>query len=158
MPNGSPERWEKEFPKVEAFFSKISKVLEGFAISYNLMINKYYHQGADWCFLFRHHEGGVGNIVVQKCGDSYVMIYLIWWVDDYDANRRDSKHTEGKKCSLEAEVLSATLNEALYKVLSWQKEDLTRGRGNPYCNWKDEMTKEEFERQSEKYPFPKLNE
>lgn len=157
MPNGDPNWGKKELPKLRAFFHKISKVLKDFAHTHNLKIDKYYHQGSDWAFLFRHPEGGVGKIQVQKCGDDHIMVYPMWWLDDYDANRRDSKHTEGEKCSLDHTALRTLLEGRFKLVLSWRKEDLVLGKPNPYSNWKDKLTKEEFERLNDKYPIPKLD-
>lgn len=155
MPNGDPVQWNKEFPKVEAFFSKISNVLQEFASSHNLMIKKYYHEGADWTFLFRHPEGGVGQIFAIKEGEEHVGVAGIWYVDDYDALTRYLKHAEVKKCSLEKPTLLALLNETFKLVLSWRKEDLASS-GGKYNEWK-KHPRETIEGHALEYPIPKLD-
>jgi hypothetical protein len=157
MPNGSAEWYEKDLPVLEAFFSKIADVLERFAQSHNLLIDKYYHQGPDWDLLFRHPENGVGQIIVRMFGEEKVKIYPAWWIDNYDVNRRDSKHEEGISCSIKHEELHAMLENLFRKIVSWRKEDLIKGAPHPsFLDWRKEMTKEEFEKQDDRYPIPKL--
>ena len=157
MPNGNPDWHVKELPKLEVFFSKISKFLEDFATSYNLMIDKYYHQGKDWTFRFRHPEGGLGGITVKKSNEEEcVWIGASWSLDDYDKGTRSSKYTEMEKCSLEGKELKEFLTRILRTILSWQKEDLGQSIANPYRE-QIETTREEFDHQYEKYPIPKLD-
>ncbi len=155
MPNGHPDWSEKELPKLEAFFSKISKVLKGFANRYNLMIDKYYHQTDSWTFRFRHPLGGHCHIHVHKCGEEHVELGVSWQICDYDASTMYSKHTKLKRCTLKKTALLALLTEMLKLVLCWRKEDLMPVNGK-YNEWK-EVSKEEFEKQDDKYPIPKLD-
>lgn len=158
MPNGDPNWIDTGLLKAEAFFRKISRILEDFAESHNLMIDKYYHHCTDWTFRFRHPEGGVASICVRKKDDNHVFIYIFWHIDYYEANRRDYKHEEGRVVSLEPQKLRGMLTEAFGSVLSWKKEDLTKGAENPYREHKHkEMSKEEFERQYKTYPIPKFD-
>jgi len=156
MPNGDPNWRKTELPELKAFFRKVSKVLKSFARTYNLKITKYYHQFPSWDFNFRHPKGGVGQIEVHKCGDDAVEVFASWWIDYHDTSRRDSKHTEGRKCSLDGLALCTLLTEVLHLVFSWRKEDLSRGTENPYRE-NIEMSKEEFERLNDKYPLPKID-
>lgn len=156
MPNGTPDWRKKELPKLKVFFKRIAQVLKTFSQDHNLKIGKYYHQGPDWDFTFRHPECGVGKIQVQKCGEDHVMIYSMWWVDYYDTSRRDFNPGEAVKSSLDPEVLRRHLDEMLQLIISWRKEDLTKGVGNPYRE-KIERSKEEFDRQYKEYPIPKLD-
>lgn len=157
MPNGDPDWAKNELPKLEAFFSKISKVLEDFASTYNLMIDKYYHQGRDWTFRFRHPKGGVGGITVKKSSEEqYVWIGAAWSLDDYDKCTRSIKHTKMEKCSIEGKVLNAFLNKIFKTILSWQKEDLSPLKCK-YADWRKQWTREEFECKDERYPTPKLH-
>ncbi len=155
MPNGDPDWRKKELPKLKVFFKRIAPVLKKFAKDHNLKINKYYHQGSDWTFRFRHPQGGMGNITVAKCDEPYVNLYPHWWVDYYDTSRRDFKHGPGVKSLLDSETLYKHLNEMLQLVLSWQKEDLTKGTENPYREH-IERSREEFEKQYKKYTTPKF--
>jgi len=157
MTNGDTDWAATEYPKLLAFFGKIANVLEDFASTHNLMIDKYYDRGKDWNFRFRHPKGGVGSITVKKGdGEEYVWIGAIWWLDDYDKCTRSTKHTEMEKCSIEGKVLKAFLIKMFNTILSWRKEDLGPGVENPYRE-RIEMTREEFDRQYEKYPIPKLH-
>ncbi len=155
MPNGDPDWGKKEYPKLEEFFGKISGILEDFAESYNLIIDKYYHQGRDWTFRFRHPEGGLGQIFVIKQGEEHVGVAGAWHVDDYDTLTRYTKHIEVNKCSLEKATLFALLNETFKLVLSWQKEDLTPGKHK--CNEWKKHSKEMIEGDILKYPIPKID-
>ncbi len=158
MPNGDPDWGVKEYPKLESFFSRISDTLEEFADSYNLLIDKYYHQSPAWSFLFRHPKGGVGKMSVCKNGNDQVTIVPIWWLDDYDHYARFWKETEGKKSSLNKPELWKALSDTFKTIISWSKEDLS-GKSDPVLKemWHTECTKEEFEREAEKYPIPKLD-
>jgi len=157
MPNGDPDWGTKEHPMLEAFFGKISDVLEEFADDHNLLIEKYFHQGNSWSFLFRHPKGGIGKIQVQKCKEDQVKIYPIWWIDYYEENRRDSKHPNGSKVSLERDELRKELDKLFRIIISWAKEELEIGSPNPNSIWKKTWNKEEFEKQDEQYPIPKID-
>ncbi len=157
MPNGDQEWGIKEYPKLEEFFSKISEVLEDFAKIHNLLIDKYYHQGHDWSFLFRHPKGGIGKLQVQKCNEEHVKIYPMWWIDHYEENRRDSKHSEGLKIPIEKNVLRKELENLFQVIIGWEKEELEEGTPNPYCIWKNIMTRNKFKKENEKYPIPKID-
>ncbi len=157
MPNGDPDWGKKEYPKLEEFFGKISGILEDFAESYNLIIDKYYHQGNGWTFRFRHYSGGRAGIKLSKLSseEEIVGIWAVWQIADYDTCTLYSKHTEIEKCSLEESVLLEVLTRHLKLVLSWRKEDLAPTVGK-YKEWK-KMSKEEFNREFEKYPTPKID-
>ena len=148
-------KWKKEFLELEAFFSRISEVLDDFATTYNLMIVKYSHSGPDWTFRFRHPKGGLGQIFVVKQDEEHIGVVSAWDVDDYDTLTRYSKYTEIKKCSLEKPTLLALLDETFKLVLSWQKEDLTPGK-HKYNEWK-KHPKEMIEGDVLKYPIPKID-
>ena len=154
MPNGDPNWGVKEFPKLEMFFSKISDILEFFADTHNLMIDKYYHQGPDWTFRFRHPEGGVCSLFVIKEGEDYVKVAVAWHMDDYDKLVRYTKHAEPKKYSLEKPILLAALNEMLNLVLSWHKEDLTPVK-HKYHEWKKHRNR--FKRDELRFPIPRID-
>lgn len=157
MPNGDPVQWKKEFPKIQTFFNKISNVLEQFASSHNLMVEKYYHEGASWTFRFRHPRGGQAGIQLLKLSseEEIVGIGTAWQIADYDACTLYSKHTEIEKCSLEESVLLEALTRHLKLVLSWQKEDLTSA-GGKYEEWK-KHPREKIEGDVLKYPIPKID-
>jgi hypothetical protein len=154
MPNGHPKWTEKELPKLEEFFSKIASVLEEFARAHNLMIERYYHQGSAWTFMFQNSKGGNGQIEVEKSGHDSVLIRRSWYIDDYDNNTRWLKYPLGKKYSLEHRILREVLEESLKQIFSWNKEDLEPHK-NKYYTWSKIFSKAEFEQQQAKYPVPK---
>ncbi len=155
MPNGDPDWGVKERPELEKFFSKISTVLEGFANKYNLLIDKYYHQGKDWTFRFRHPEGGTGQIFVLKRGEDQVGVAVSWHIADRKTCTSYGKHTEMEKYSLEESVLLEALTRHLKLVLSWQKKDIEQSK-QLHPEWK-QIRKKEFEAREHSYPFPKID-
>ncbi len=155
MPNGDPDWRRKELPKLRTFFRGIKSVLKKFASDHNLKIEKYYHQGSGWTFRFRHPDGGVGSITVNRYDETQVIIYPHWYIDHYDTTRRDFKKAQGTKCFLESQTLRSQLVETLMLVISWRKEQLIKGVENPYCE-KIKRSQKQFEKDLEKYPFPKL--
>lgn len=155
MPNGDP-KWEKKvLPKLEEFFKKISNVLEDFASTHNLFIEKYFRQMPLWMFTFQHPKGGKGQIVVEKINNKLVIVRPCWWIDDFDNSTRSLQHIEGKECSLDLDVLRAVLEEMFKLVLTWQKKDLTPVK-HKYNEWK-KHPKEMIEGDVLKYPIPKLD-
>lgn len=154
MPNGDPNWMKDEYPKLEEFFGKISTVLEDFANKYNLLIDKYYHQGKDWTFRFRHPEGGTGQIFVLKRGEDQVGVAVSWQIADRKTCTSYSKHTEIENYSLEESVLLEALTRHLKLVLSWQKEEMEQSK-QLHSEWK-QIRKKDFEKRELSYPFPKL--
>lgn len=149
-------KWKKEFVELEAFFSRISEVLEDFAATHNLMIEKYPHHGPEWAFMFRHPNGGVGQIEVEKSGDDHVIVRLSWHIDDYDKLTRFLNYPQQKeRCSLDKRALQILLEEKFKLVLSWGKEELTPVK-HKYNEWK-KHPKEMIEGDILKYPIPRLN-
>ena len=158
MPNGDPNWGTKEYPKLEVFFAQFSDVIDTFATFHNLTVDKYYHQSASWSYLFKHPQGGIGKIEIQKLGDEDVMVNPIWWLDDYEMFTRYLKHGEAKKCSItDKDVLRQLLGDALSQVLSWRTTDLV-GKPDPVLKrmWHRQWTKEEFGHLNDEYPIPKL--
>ena len=128
-------KWKKEFLELETFFGKISETLEDFAATYNLMIEKYPHHGPEWAFRFRHPNGGVGQIEVEKSGHDHVIVRHSYHIDDYDKLTRFLKYPQGERCSLDNKTLRILLEKKLKIVLSWRKEDLPPLKHKCY-NWK----------------------
>ncbi len=156
MPNGDPNWMKDEYPKLEEFFGKISTVLEAFANKYNLLIDKYYHQGKDWTFRFRHPRGGVAGIQVLKLSNEEEMIGIgaAWQIADRKTCTLYSKHTEVEKYFLEESVLLEALTRHLKLVLSWQKEEMEQSK-QLHPEWK-QIRKKDFEKRELSYPDPKL--
>lgn len=155
MPNGHPNWEKKKLPQLEKFFSRISGVLEAFAKTYNLTIEKYYHQGPSWVFVFRHPKSGNGQIEVEKAGDDSVVIRPSWYLDDYDNNTRWLKYPEGQEYSLDETILRNVLNKSLKEVISWERKELKPLKSR-YYTWNKKVSKKKFEEQQNKYPIPRL--
>lgn len=154
MPNGDPIKWQDDYPKLEAFFAKIADVLEHFANKHNLTIEKYYHEGHEWSFLFRHPLGGIGKIQVSKSRDENVTVYPIWWVDDYEQKRRRIKHLSGEQSTLDKNILAKILEDTLQTILGWQIKDLDFSSRLFFL--KSRRKKEIFSKYEEQHPFPKI--
>ena len=154
MPNGEPH-WEKKRPKVEEFFGKISNVLEDFASTHNLSIDKYVRQWPCWIFVFRHPKGGSGGIQVEKAGNRSVIIRPSWCIVDFENSSWSVREPKRVKCSLNHEALLRVLEETFKQIISWKKEDL-RAVKNKHYDWGKPYVKEEYEEHLKKYPIPKL--
>ncbi|MBN2019086.1 MAG: hypothetical protein JW749_02540 [Sedimentisphaerales bacterium] len=154
MPNGDAEQFEKELPEIEAFFQKFSDSLVIFAKKHKLVIDKYFHHLPDWTFRFRHPKGGQGCIVVRKEDCHNVFVSSSWWKDNYESNRRDFMDADSRICAVDHVV--KILEKILREILSWDISDLKKGTANPCFVWKNEMTREEFEKEDDHYPIAKL--
>lgn len=155
MPNGNPNFRNEELPSLEAFFAKISSVLESFANSHNMLIEKYYHEGPSWSFMFKHPIDGTSQIEVEKLDDNYVIIRQSWWIDDFDTSTRFMKYPPpGEKIGLDHTELCQALEYALEDILRWEKKDLVPHKA-PYP-WSKRCSKEQFYKQYERLPDLKV--
>jgi hypothetical protein len=154
MPNGDPNWYREVKPKLDAFFGQIADMLEEFATNHNLLIDKYYHQGDDWTFRFRHPQGGSAAIQVNRHESDGVMIGAAWQIADYDSGTLLSRHTDMVKCTIEESRLRDMLRETLLTILGWKKKDLEPNK-HKFTEWK-EISKADFERRPRTYPFPKI--
>ncbi len=156
MPNGNPNFEKEELPLLEAFFSRISSVLELFSNEHNLLIKKYYHEGPSWSFMFKHPIGGVGKIDVQKNDNDTVCVGYGWWIDDYDTSTRFMKYPPPSgKIGLDHIGLRQALEDALADILQWKKENLISHKA-PHP-WSKHCSKEQFYKQYENLPDLKFN-
>jgi len=156
MPNGNPNFEKEELPFLEAFFSKISSVLESFSNEHNLLIEKYYHEGPSWNFQFKHPVDGVGKIQVQKNDNDTVCVGYVWWIDDYDTSTSFMKCTPpgGEQIGLDHIELRQALEDALEDILRWEKKDLVPHKA-PYP-WSKRCSKEQFYKYYESLPDLKV--
>ena len=155
MPNGNPKFHEEELPALESFFSEIAGVLNRFASSHNLMLDKYYHQSHSWRFNFRHPKGGVASIDVMKESDDSIKIYLYWWVDDYDKFTRFARTDETPAYEVGSIDLAQVLEERLRTVLSWEPGTWTQVAMGYEQFWKPQGEKW-LQKDVERYPMPKV--
>lgn len=155
MPNGNPNFEKEELPLLEAFFAKISSVLESFANNHNMLIVKYFHDGPSWSFQFKHPLDGSGQIEVEKTDDDSVLLRKSWSIDDYDISTRFLKYPPGKKMGLDHAELHQALEDALTDILQWKKDDLIPHKA-PYP-FSKRCSKEHFYKQYENLPSLKTN-
>ena len=156
MPNGT-YRSAAEWREIKVFFEQLSDPLTKFAKRYNLVIDKYYHDGADWTFRFSHPLSGSGQIQVMMTDSNSVWLACSWHKDDYDACTRSLKYETWKDIPVQPEQLTAKLEKALKLILGWKFGEWTevvRGYENPWRRY----TKEEFEQMEPKYPLPRVYE
>lgn len=156
MPNGNPNFETEELPLLEAFFARISPVLESFSNTHNLLVEKYYHEGPSWSFLFKHPLGGSGQIEVEKTEDDCILLRKSWSIDDYESSTRFLKYPPGNKMGLDHTELHQSLEDALQDILQWKKDDLISHKA-PYP-WSKRCSKEQFYEQYEKLPDLKIKE
>jgi len=147
---------EKELPKIKAFFRKISHILNKFAQRHNLNIEKYYHDGPSWDFLFRHPEGGVCYIEVRMFDERHVELCGDWSIYEIDSGTGYDKNTSLIKCSTGKIELEKSLEKMLFWVLSWKRYDLKIiAKRSP--DVKEQWTKEELDNYlKRRYPIPKI--
>jgi hypothetical protein len=156
MPNGG-DHTKQEWREIETFFEKISQTLNQFATKFNLVIDKYYHEGADWTFRFAHPLGGNGHIQVMKAGTESVWLALGWYKDDYDSFTRSVKYDTWKDVPLEPIQLFGSLEKALKTILSWKLGEWTEVVGGYQYPW-GQYSKQEWEEMHPKHPIPKIEE
>src|SRR3989339_132372 len=113
MPNGNPNFEQEDLPLLQAFFAKISPVLDDFSKVHNLCIEKYPHDGPEWAFLFKHPIGGMGQIEVERSDENSILIRLSWCIDDYDTSVRFLKYPAPKQVGIEFTELRNALENAL---------------------------------------------
>ncbi len=154
MPNENPEFQERVPPDVEAFFAQIANVLNDFGSNYNLMLERYYHEAPCWKFNFRHPQGGAGSIDVFKESEDSLKIYAHWWIDDFEKFARFLRTEETPEYKVNSIDLAETLENQLKKIISWQKDELTRVDIDYELYWKP--YKEKLVNYVEQYPQPKI--
>lgn len=152
----SENEWvEKELPKIKIFFRKLSRFLNEFANLHNLRIEKYYHYIPGWEFLFRHPLGGRCYIEILRGDEEHVTLMADWSTYDYDTGIGRHKHTERAVYGVDKTELKAVLDKLLKNVLSWTEEDLGM-ISQRSADYKESISKEDFEKDLLQYPTPKL--
>src|SRR5439155_3182766 len=115
MPNGNPNFETEELPAFEAFFRPLAPLLERFAATHNLKIERYHRQLPAWSFRFRHPLGGEACVELHREDDDTISIVEAWWQDDYEVGTRSAKRSSSGPIRLGFidlySTLAATLNE-----------------------------------------------
>ena len=155
MPNGNPDFNEKELPALEAFFSPLADVLNGFGARYNLMLDRYYHQFPSWRFNFRHPQGGLASLEVMKDSEDSIKIHLYWWIDDYDKFTRSSRTGETPSYEVNGTDMAQILEEQLRRVLSWGLGEWSQFTTGFEQAWKS-RGRRWLQEDVKRYPLPKV--
>ena len=154
MPNAIPNFEREELPLLETFFAKIAPVLEDFARAHNLLIEKYPHDGPAWFFMFKYPVAGMGQIDVEKFGQDAILVRCSWGINDYDTSTRFLKYPPPKKVGIKHPEVRKAIEDALDGILRWKRDELVPYKA-PYP-WSERCSKQEFERQTERLPYPKV--
>lgn len=136
-----------------AFINKVGRVAKDFANSHNLMLETSEYSGSV-SFYFKHPQGGRGVVTLQQWYREKPMFSTEWLCGNYDTCTVGRKGEIKELAGIEEEYLRGVLIETLRKVLSWREEDLIVEKSS--WNWKETISKEDFERRYDKYPIPKL--
>jgi hypothetical protein len=137
-----------------AFVRRVIGFSEEFARYHNLLLEKKEASGAVG-FRFSHPEGGRGTITFQNWHREKPMVFAHWQYADYDTCVDGHKEEMKQLASLEEKYLRGVLTETLQQMLSWHNEDLILAKAS--LDWKEALTREEFDRIYSKYPFPKCD-
>jgi hypothetical protein len=143
------ETWGKPAPGIEDFFELHGKVIREFASYHNLIISKYYHNIDGWELIFQHPKGGACYIDVIKKNNHHVSLLAVWWIDDWQINRRCTKHIDKIESFVDKTVLADNLEKLFRQILSWEKEDLDTS-GKPF----QPLKKEDIDADLARYPVP----
>lgn len=151
MPNGNPDC---DRPALDRFFGVIAPVIEAFVQRHHLRLQKYYHESSSWDLLFRHPQGGIAKIEVQREPGETLGIAAIWWYDDFDASTRYIRRSGKKVCILpDPELLVQELQTAFCDLLSWPFGEWDERHGG-YTMWKRTWSKANFQDLCKDYPDP----
>ncbi len=112
-----------ELQPYKLIFRKYSNSLSGFAKKHGLNIEKYYHQGPSWDFLFRHPLGGYCWIEIVASDDGFRAVGN-WSYDDISDEIYYSKRTDFIECGTDKKLIIGKLEEIFTLILAWTKKDL----------------------------------
>ena len=130
-------------------FGEIASILEKFAETNNLLIEKYEHEAPVWRFSFRHPIDGVGSVLVSVDKIGEIKVTGHWWIDDYDSGTRRLRASES---IITAKIdLSSTLEIVLETVLKWDPKSLTEHEGYKEY-WHQFFTRQQFHQINNRYP------
>ncbi|MBL4890209.1 MAG: hypothetical protein JKX97_09350 [Candidatus Lindowbacteria bacterium] len=135
-----------EHPEYEQRYADYAEHLLKFAKQHNLLLEKYDKDACTWSFLFKHPNGGHGNIGLRIHDTGRVYIGSSYVIDRYDEFRRyikfggDDTHDLARSA---ANIIRA-LESQLRIMLGWQLTDLQPGKNDHRLSW-SMFAKAEFE-------------
>ncbi len=147
-------------PLIVQWFERWRAPLIEFAEKYGLDIETYHWDSPSWYFVFRPPEGGVGRIdywLERMSGDESRFIVIGGWHrDDYERDKRFSRHERGKPIAVDRAAIGAELERMLSVVLHWPLESLRNGDEAFREPRHSERTRERLENLTRRYALPKL--
>ena len=84
MPNGNPAF---NLAEQETWFAPLAQAIGEVADKHNLLLDKYYHEGASWDLRFNHPRGGQASVTIYN-GGAAAQVGSVWYLDDYDLSTR----------------------------------------------------------------------
>lgn len=84
MPNGNPGF---NLTEQEIWFAPLAQAICEVADKHNLLLEKYYHEGASWDLRFNHPRGGQASVTIYNAGAA-AQVGSVWYLDDYDLSTR----------------------------------------------------------------------
>ncbi len=153
MPNGTRDFHAGTELEYGRFFEPLASQLQEFAQCHGLKLEKYYHEAPIWSFLFRHPQGGVAKIDVEKQLEDRCAIHQYWWKDDYDAGVRSLRQQQGQVLPRDAKDAKALLDAALEEILSWPPGSWTGTHGGFAEIWQRTWSRQAFAELEAAYPI-----
>lgn len=155
MPNGDPNWHVTDLPKLERFFAPLADEIRQFALKHNMSIERYYHEAPDWRLCFTPPEGGNATIDIRRLTDDTFILYMGWFIDDYDAATRSIKNGASPRYRVGEVRLTDVLSLALDEMLTWRKGDWSQVAKGYEPLW-HRYTREQFENMSPRWPKLRL--
>lgn len=124
MPNGderSPEQWEQ----IKQAFAVVGPVLERFAVTHGLAVDRYYHDMPAWDLEFRREGGGQATISVEYSAamPEEFIVHACWTWDDITSRMRYIRRMAASlrfPWGASAEHIESLLCRALETVDHWE--------------------------------------
>lgn len=152
MPNGNPSF---NFAEMEEWFAPLAEAITAFANTHNLLIDKYYHEGATWDLRFNHPRGGQASVTVYRSSEGFAQIGSVWHLDEFDRFTRSIHWREQRKVAKEPVLLTRELANELAAIAAVPLGQWTKVAGGYEQIW-GKYTKQEFELMTPRYPNPIL--
>jgi hypothetical protein len=130
-------------------FDEVAPILETFAETNNLLLEKYDHEAPIWRFSFKHPIDGVGSILVSVNKKGEISVSGSWWIDEYDNGIRRLRVSESV-VTIKID-LSNTMKTVLATLLKWSPQSLTEHKGYKE-SWHQYFTRRQFDQINDKYP------
>jgi hypothetical protein len=92
VPNGNPAF---NLAEQETCFAPLAQAIGGVAGKHNLLLEKYYHEGASWDLRFNHPRGGQASVTIYSCAGGFRVVSgrlrFVFTVYSFTPSASDSK-------------------------------------------------------------------